>query len=116
MADHANLSTLDRLGDTRPYLRPSSDVTALLVFEHQVFVQNALTRANQQCLRMMDYQKRLQAELKERVTDEPTYESVQHVFASASQEVLDALLSKGEAALPQGGIQGIGGFATAFCP
>lgn len=112
----ANLATLDNLVDTRPYLRPSSDVTALLVFEHQVFVQNALTKANQQCLRMMDYQKRLQAELKQEVTEEPAYESVQHVFASATQEVLDALLSRGEAALPPGGIQGVGGFADAFNP
>jgi hypothetical protein len=116
LAAQANLATLDKLVDVRPYLRPSSDVTALLVFEHQVYVQNALTKANQQCLRMMDYQKRLQAELKQPVTDEPTYESVEHVFASASQEVLDALLCKGEAALPQGGIQGVGGFANAFSP
>jgi hypothetical protein len=116
MAAHASLATLDKLVDTRPYLRPSSDVTALLVFEHQVFVQNALTKANQECLRMIDYQKRLQKELKERVTDEPTYESVRRVFASASQDVLDALLSKDEAALPQGGIQGVGGFADAFNP
>jgi len=116
LAAQANLATLDKLVDMRPYLRASSDVTALLVFEHQVFVQNALTKANQQCLRMMDYQKRLQTELKQPVTDEPTYESVVHVFASASQEVLDALLSKGEAALPQGGIEGVGGFANAFNP
>jgi hypothetical protein len=116
LAAHASLATLDKLVDTRPYLKPSSDVTALLVFEHQVCVQNALTKANQQCLRMIDYQKRLQKELKEPVTDEPTYESVRHVFASASQEVLDALLSKDEAALPQGGIQGVGGFANAFNP
>jgi hypothetical protein len=116
LAAHANLATLDKLVDMRPYLRSSSDVTALMVFEHQVFVQNALTRANQQCLRMMDYQKRLQTELKQRVTNEPTYESVQHVFASASREVLDALLCKGETALPQGGIQGVGGFANAFNP
>ncbi len=115
-AAQASLATLDKLVDTRPYLRASSDVTALLVFEHQVSVQNVLTRANQQCLRIMDYQKRLQASFKEQVTEEPTYESVQSVFASASQDVLDALLSKDAAPLPQGGIEGIGGFADAFNP
>ena len=116
MAVEANLASLDKLVDTRPYLVRSSDVTALLVFEHQVSVQNALTKANQECLRMIDYQTRLQKELKERVTEEPAYESVRHVFAAASQQVLDALLCKDEAALPPGGIQGAGGFAQAFDP
>lgn len=114
MAAKANLTSIEKLVDTRPYLAPSSDVTALLVFEHQVSVQNALTKANQQCLRMMAYQKNLQKELKEQVLEEPTYESVQHVFAQASQQVLDALLGKDDAPLPPGGIQGVGDFAKAF--
>ena len=116
LAIRANLKSLEKLVDTRPYLAPSSDVTALLVFEHQVSVQNILTRANQECLRMIAYQKNLQKELKETVTEEPTYESVRHVFATASQEVLDALLCREDAPLPEGGIQGVGGFAQAFCP
>lgn len=114
MSAAANLRSLDRLVDTRPYLAPSSDVAALLVFEHQVTVQNALTRANQECLRMITYQKALQKDLKETVTEEPTYDSVRHVFAAASEQVLDALLSRNEAPLPRDGIQGVGGFASAF--
>jgi len=93
---------------------PSSDITALLVFEHQVSVQNVLTKANQECLHMIAYQKNLQKELKETVTEEPAYESVRHVFSEASRKVLDALLCKDEAALPAGGIKGVGGFAKAF--
>src|SRR5262249_30340445 len=85
-----------------------------LVFEHQVSVQNALTKANQECWRMLVYQTNLQKELKETITEEPTYESVRHVFASASQQLLDSLLFKEEAALPEGGIQGVGGFARVF--
>src|SRR5436190_4433332 len=96
------LDRLDKLIDTRPYLAPSSDITALLIFEHQVSVQNVLTKANQECLRMLVYQKTLQKELKETLTEEPTYESVRHVFANASQAVLDALLFKDEAPLPEG--------------
>lgn len=114
LAANANLKSLDKLLDTRSYLLPTSDVTALLVFEHQVSVQNVLTRANQQCLRMMTYQKNLQKELKETITEEPAYESVRHSFSEATQEVLDALLGKDVAALPPGGIQGVGGFARAF--
>lgn len=114
MAAGANLTSLAKLVDTRPYLAPSSDIVALLVFEHQVSVQNILTKANQECLRMMAYQTNLQRELKERVIAEPAYESVQHVFTEASQEILDALLCKDDAALPEGGIQGVGGFAKVF--
>jgi hypothetical protein len=105
---------LDKLVDTNPYLVNSSDVTALLVFEHQVAVQNVLTKANQECWRMVTYQTNLQRELKETITEEPTYESVRHVFAEASQQVLDALLCKDEAALPPGGVQGVGAFAKTF--
>jgi hypothetical protein len=110
----ANLKSLGKLVDTRPYLVPSSDITALLLFEHQVSVQNVLTKANQECLRMVAYQTNLQRELKEPVIEEPTYESVRHVFSEATQQVLDALLCKNEAPLPEGGIQGVGGFARAF--
>jgi len=63
---------------------------------------------------MVAYQTNLQRDLKEPITEEPAYESVRHVFAHASEEVLDALLCKDEAALPAGGIQGIGGFGAAF--
>jgi hypothetical protein len=111
---NANLKSLEKLVDTRPYLEPSSDVAALLVFEQQVSVQNILIKANQECLRMMIYQKNLQKELKESVTEEPAYESVQHLFAQASQQVLDALLFKDEAPLPEGGVQGVGDFAAVF--
>jgi hypothetical protein len=41
-----NLDTLDGLFDTAPYLTNQSDVVALLVLQHQVTVQDLLTRAN----------------------------------------------------------------------
>ncbi|HEX4675782.1 MAG TPA: hypothetical protein VH209_10670 [Steroidobacteraceae bacterium] len=40
------LEKLDRVFDTRPYLTDHSDVVALLVFEHQVYIENLITRAN----------------------------------------------------------------------
>jgi hypothetical protein len=40
------LEKLDRVFDTRPYLTNHSDVVALLVFEHQVYIENLITRAN----------------------------------------------------------------------
>ncbi|HEY6454352.1 MAG TPA: hypothetical protein VIY90_03620 [Steroidobacteraceae bacterium] len=41
-----NIDTLDGLFDTKAYLTDKSDVVALLVLQHQVTVQNLLTRAN----------------------------------------------------------------------
>ncbi|PZN32083.1 MAG: hypothetical protein DIU71_08370 [Proteobacteria bacterium] len=41
-----NLDTLDGLFDTRPYLTNTSDIVALMVFEHQTTVQNLITRIN----------------------------------------------------------------------
>jgi len=41
-----NLDTLQGLFDTRPYLTDKSDIVALLVLQHQVDVQNAITRVS----------------------------------------------------------------------
>ena len=41
-----NIDTVDGLFNTAPYLTDKSDVVALLVLQHQVTVQNLLTRAN----------------------------------------------------------------------
>jgi hypothetical protein len=40
------LDNLDRLFDTHPYLTDHSDIVALLVFEHQVYIEDIITRAN----------------------------------------------------------------------
>ena len=39
-----NIDTLQGLFDTKPYLTDKSDIVALMVLEHQVNVQNAITR------------------------------------------------------------------------
>jgi hypothetical protein len=40
------VDNLDRLFDTRLYLTDHSDIIALLVFEHQVYIEDIITRAN----------------------------------------------------------------------
>lgn len=92
--------------ETASYLRPTSDVVALLVFEHQMAVQNSLTKAAFAARRMTAYQHGLQATFKEPVSDEPAYDSVKSVFASAVQEVVDRLLFRGAAPLPEGIVAG----------
>lgn len=88
--------------ESRRYLTQTSDIVALLVFEHQLTVINELTRASLACRRMLDYQRSLQETFKETVTAEPTYDSVRSVFTSSAQAVLDRLLMKDAAALPDG--------------
>ena len=41
-----NIDNLDALFNTKPYLTDKSDVVALMVLQHQVTVQNLITRAN----------------------------------------------------------------------
>jgi hypothetical protein len=98
----ANVKSLGGFFETKTYLAEGSDIVALLVFEHQTAMQNTLTRASMECRRMLAYQQNLQRELKETVTDELTYDSVKSVFESSARQLVDDLLFKGEAPLPDG--------------
>ena len=93
---------LSAVFETSAYLKPTSDVVALLVFEHQMAVQNSLTHAGFAARRMTAYQHGLQQTFKEPESDEPAYDSVKSVFASAAQDVVDRLLFRNAAPLPDG--------------
>ena len=113
-APGANLTNLASFFDAGDYLTNTSDIVALLVYEHQTAMQNALTRAGLNCRHMLDYQKHLQQELKEPVNDsEPQYDSVRGMFDHSAEEVLDALLFKDEATLPDI-VHGTTDFQTTF--
>ncbi|MBL9203144.1 MAG: hypothetical protein JNL39_21725 [Opitutaceae bacterium] len=99
--------------DVSIYPAATSDVVALLVLEHQTTLQNTLTRAAFATRRMIDYQRGLQRHFKEPESDEPTYESVRSVIASAAQDVVDRLLFHKEAELPEG-VEGSAAFRAAF--
>jgi len=88
--------------DTSEYPEKTSDVVALLVVEHQMAMQNSLTRAGHRTRKMLEYQRSLQKTFNDPVTDEPTYDSVKSVFASAVEDVVDHLLFRGAAPLPAG--------------
>lgn len=110
----ANVTNLSRFFDTGNYLTSSSDIVSLLVFEHQLAMQNALTSAGLNCRRMLDYQAHLEAALKEPATnDEPHYDSVRNIFDHSAELVVDALLFKDEASLPDV-INGSAAFQKAF--
>ena len=109
----ANITDLSPFFRTNRYPTSTSDIVSLLVFEHQIAVQNAITKASHDARRMLQYQAELQAAFKETITTEPAYDSVKSVFASATQSLVDALLSKDEATLPHG-IHGSPEFANAY--
>ena len=99
--------------DASDYLAPTSDVVALMVLEHQMAMQNALTRAAFSIRKMINYQRSLQLHFKEAVTDEPVYDSVKSVFDSTVQDIVDRLLFLDEARLPER-VDGTKAFREAF--
>lgn len=113
--DHgSNRTALPDSVDATRYLSKGSDVVALMVLEHQCGTQNILTRAAHQCRRILQYQQNLQRDLKESVTEGPTYDSARRVFDSCAQEVLDRLLFREAASLPEGALAGEHPFASDY--
>ncbi len=98
---------------TDDYLAGTSDVVALLIWEHQMTMQNALTRASLRAQRMMAYQHGLQKAFHEPQTHEPAFDSVKSAFAGAVEEVVDRLLFRHAAPLPDG-IAGHAAFTADF--
>jgi hypothetical protein len=109
----ANQNDLAKFFSSQDYPTNGSDIVALLVLEHQTTMQNSLTRASLNCRRMLEYQKNLQRDLKEPVTEDLTYDSVKSVFESYAREITDDLLFQGEAQLPAG-LAGSPAFQGAF--
>ncbi|GAB5560901.1 MAG: hypothetical protein SynsKO_25480 [Synoicihabitans sp.] len=98
----ANVTDLSAFFDVERYPVSGSDIVALMVFEHQTAVQNAITKASLEARRMLHYQAEMQATFKEPVTTEPSFDSVKSVFNSVAEQLVDALLSKDEAPMPRG--------------
>lgn len=98
---------------TDRYLRPDSDIVALMVFEHQVGMHNRLAEGALQVRKWTHYQRELQRELGETVSEEPVGTALRVVQGEAGR-ILEHLLFVGEAALPEGGIQGNAAFQEAF--
>jgi hypothetical protein len=92
-----NLTSLDSLVNLDTYLRPTSDIVALLVLEHQVEVQNRLTR--------LSYASRMQL-----AQGAPLAEAT---LAALVTPLLDALFMAHEAALGAP-VAGVSAFADNF--
>ncbi|MEY4271627.1 MAG: hypothetical protein RL250_493 [Verrucomicrobiota bacterium] len=99
--------------DAARYPRPTSDIVALLMHDHQVHVHNVLCTANQEA-RIALYRWPAMRELLQLPADSAPAGSCLVVLNSQAEKVLEALLCKGEAAFPAGGVQGDGAFEQAY--
>ena len=100
LAKFGNISNLNSLLDTEPYLTPYSDIVALLLIEHQIEVQNLITRVN--------YFARAALENKQRDSPETQAE-----LESLSEELVRSLFMVGQPAFGSP-ITGVSGFTEMF--
>lgn len=108
-----NLASLDGVVDTHRYLLKTSDVIPLLIHDHQVHVHNVLATANQDARIALHRWPAMRTILR-LPANAPPQGSCVVVFESQAEKIIDALLSRDEAAWPAEGIQGDGVFATAY--
>ena len=109
----ANLSSLEKFFPTGNYLRPDSDIVALMVLEHQVLMHNRLCEGALRVRKWSHYQRQLQKEMGEPIADHPVGTALR-VLTHETDRILEALLFAEEIRLPDAGIQGAGDFEKAF--
>ena len=107
----ANVTDLNKLIDTSPYLAPHSDIVALMVLEHQTQTHNFLIRANFETRIAL----RQEAEIN-KALGRPSgaiSESTRHRIDSSTEKLVRALLFVDEAPLTAP-IVGTSGYAEQF--
>jgi hypothetical protein len=107
----ANITDLSSLVNVQPYLKPSSDIVALMVLEHQTQMHNALTAGNYTGRRAA-HQDRIINEALNRPLDHASDSTVRRI-AAAGDKLLAHLLFSGELILTSP-IEGVSGFADEF--
>ena len=106
-----NLDNLDSMLDADRYLTPYSDIAALMVVEHQVQIQNLITRVNYDTRTALFDEAKLNAELN-RDPDEVSAATMQRI-AGITEPLIQAMLMVDEVQLTSP-IVGTSGFATQF--
>ncbi len=106
-----NVTNLDSRFRTTAYLRPTSDIVALMVLEHQADAHNLITRANYLTRQAVHHQDMLNRELGEPA--DKVWESTTSRIKSACEPLVEYLLMSGEARLTER-IAGTSGFAEEF--
>ncbi len=101
----ANVTELDTLIDTAPYLSNHSDIVALLILEHQVYVQNLIIGLN--------WQARSALYEREAGGSEDDDGATMKRIEDAAEPLVRAMLFVGEAPLA-GPVSGTSGFSSIF--
>jgi hypothetical protein len=107
----ANITDLQGLVDTTPYLSRYSDIVALMVLGHQTHLQNLIAKANYQVRMALS-----EAAVRNRDAGPPTDRRADRVSADiafACEPLVKALLFVGEAPLTAP-VAGVSGFAEQF--
>ena len=107
----ANLTDLSELVDVSPYLRPTSDIVALMVLEHQTQMHNFITLANYEHRTAYHYQQTINEAL-ERPADFVD-DSTRRRIASATEKLVEYLLFSGEFRW-DAKVSGVSGFDKEF--
>jgi len=107
----ANLTDLGELIDTSAYLGKHSDIVALMVIEHQVHVQNLITRVNYDTRTALHNQQMPDKDLG-RDSDDPSASTLKRIETIA-EPLLRAMLFVDEAPLSDP-IKGTSGFSAEF--
>jgi hypothetical protein len=102
-----NITSLQDRFDTTRYLSPGSDIVALLVLEHQIRMQNYLTRANYETKYALADRRRFKD------TSSPQYAWTQQRISAAGEALLTYMLFRDEAPL-KGEVKGTSTFASDF--
>lgn len=93
-SDGHNVSKLEALIDTRPYVEPTSDVVALMVLAHQAEMHNRITRANFHTRQALHYEAALNKGLGE--APDHRWPSTTARIKSACEPLLEYMLFSGE--------------------
>ena len=109
----ANITDLSPYFDTDRYPLNQSDIVALMVLEHQCEMHNRLSRGMLRARKWMLYQAELDRSLGRPVSEKPTG-TARTVIRGEAERIVDYLLFREEAALPEGGIHGNTDFQDAF--
>jgi hypothetical protein len=100
--------TLNGIINTKRYLRPTSDIVALMVLEHQCHVQNQLTAASVNFNRLRWLSKSINPDYN------ASHASTRNHIETTAKKIVDLLLFKDEAPLGPDGIDGDLAFQKSF--
>lgn len=109
----ANVTELDEYFDTSDYLIGTSDIVALMVMEHQIAIHNRLIEGDYTVRSALYRSRQLNRELG---ADDPEAisDSCRRIIGHQADRIIEALLFREEAPLPEGGIDSKGPFMAAF--